>query len=257
MSVEGFLVAALHGDMVMVRFVAAAGALMVALHPGSSPEAAELDRSDVETIVREYLNEHPEVIYEAVERHQQRLAEEARRQQDAAVEANFEAIVDGAPWAGASDADAVTVVEFLDYNCGYCKRSMEAVLEVLESESDVRFVFVEFPILAPSSRTAALAALAADRQGAYFELHRALMEHRGALTDRRVIEIAEAVDLDVPRLEADMKDAGLVAALERNAAMGESVGVQGTPFFLINRKAYPGWLDADKLRSAIAEARSG
>ncbi len=242
----------------MVRLVAVPGALfMMALFAGSSPAAAELERSDVEAIVREYLNENPHVIYEAVERHQQQLQEESRKQQEAAVAANFDAIVAAAPAVGATGADAVTVVEFLDYNCGYCKRSMDAVLEVMESESDVRFVFVEFPILAPSSRTAALAALAAERQGAYFRLHRALMEHRGALTDTGVFEIAESLGLDVARLEQDMDDPEIVAALERNAAMGESIGVQGTPFFLINRKAYPGWLDVETMQSAIAAARAG
>ncbi len=241
----------------MVRIFAALGAPVLAALLAGPVGAAELDRSDVETIVREYLNENPNVIYEAVEKHQRQLAEEAKRQQDSALAANYAALVEGAPTVGATDMDAITVVEFFDYNCGYCKRSMDAILQVLESETDVRFVFVEFPILAPSSRTAALAALAADRQGAYFAFHRALMQHRGALTDARVMEIAQEIDLDMAQLAQDMEDAEVVAALERNAMVGEAVGVQGTPFFLVNQKAYPGWLDEETLRSAITEARSG
>ena len=240
----------------MVRTFATLGALVLATLLAGPVGAAELDRSDVETIIREYLNENPNVIYEAVEKHQRQLAEDAKRQQDAALAANYAMLVEGAPTVGATDADAITVVEFFDYNCGYCKRSMDAILQVLESEADVRVVFVEFPILAPSSRTAALAALAADRQGAYFALHRALMQHRGALTDSRVMEIAREIDLDMTQLAQDMEDAEVVAALERNAVVGEAVGVQGTPFFLVNQKAYPGWLD-EALRSAITEARSG
>ena len=241
----------------MLRTFAALGALILAALLGGPLGAAELNRQDVETIVREYLNENPNVIYEAVEKHQRRLAEEAKRQQDAALATNYETIVEGSPAVGAAGSDAITVVEFFDYNCGYCKRSMDAILQVLDSETDVRFVFVEFPILAPSSRTAALAALAADKQGAYFELHRALMQHRGALTDTRVMEIAAEIDLDVVRLARDMEDASIVAALERNAAVGEAVGVQGTPFFLVNQKAYPGWLDEEALRSTISAARPG
>ena len=241
----------------MVRTIAMLGALLLPAVLASPIGAAELDRSDVETIIREYLNENPNVIYEAVEKHQRQLAEAAKEQQDAALATNYAALVEGAPTVGATAADAITVVEFFDYNCGYCKRSMDAILQVLESEADVRFVFVEFPILAPSSRTAALAALAADRQGAYFEFHRALMQHRGALTDTRVMEIAQEVDLDMAQLTRDMEDAEVVAALERNASVGEAVGVQGTPFFLVNRKAYPGWLDEEALRSAITAARPG
>ncbi len=241
----------------MLKILVAAGAAVAWAVAAGPVLADELSRTDVEEIVREYLNENPIVIYEAIEKHQARLAAEEEELQRAAIDEFYGTLVAEAPAVGAEAADAITVVEFFDYNCGYCKRSMEPILQVLESEPDVRFVFIEFPILAPSSATAARAALAADRQGRYFDFHQALMAHRGALTDTQVWEIADAIGLDVEQLTRDTQDASVAEALDRNAAMGEALGVRGTPFFLVNQKAYPGWLDEERLRDALADARAG
>ena len=211
----------------MSRTLVAACAWALLAFTGGSVAAAELNRAEVETIVREYLMENPSVIYEAVEKHQQELARQAEEQQRSALAANYTALIAGAPAVGSGDSEAITIVEFFDYNCGYCKRSMNAIVNVLDSATDVRFVFVEYPILAPSSKTAAQAALAASRQDRYFELHRALMSHRGALTDSRVLEIAAELSLDLDQLKRDMQDEAIQAALEHNATVGEAMGVQG------------------------------
>lgn len=241
----------------MSRTLVAACALALLAFTGGSVAAGELTRAEVETIIREYLKENPNVIYESVEKHQQELARQEEEQQRSALAANYTSLVADAPTVGSGAPEAITIVEFFDYNCGYCKRSMNAILKVLDSATDVRFVFIEYPILAPSSKTAAQAALAAARQDRYFEFHRALMAHRGALTDSRVMEIAVELSLDLDQLERDMQDEAIQAALEHNAAVGEAMGVQGTPFFLVNQKAYPGWLDEETLRAAITEARAG
>lgn len=226
--------------------------------PGDPAVAAGggLDRAAVEAIVREVISESPEIVYDALVEHQARLAEQARAAQSAAIENNYEALIEGAPAFGAEDP-AVTLVEFFDYNCGYCKRSLDAVLRVLETQKDVRVVFIEYPILAPSSTTAARAALAAARQDRYLEFHAALMRHRGALTDELVVEIAAGAGLDTGRLARTMEEGGIIRAIDRNRALAQALGIQGTPAFLIGHELHPGALDEEGLRELIEEARAG
>ena len=164
-----------------------------------------LSKTDVETIVRDYLIANPELIREAIQALQakQEAAENARTK--AAMAAHGDALRAHpiTPVSGNASGD-VTVVEFFDYQCGYCKRSLASIIGLLKSDKQVRVVWKELPILGPDSRFAARAAMAAKKQEKYFQFHVALMGARGRLTEQKVMDAAKGVGLEVARLRGDM-----------------------------------------------------
>jgi protein-disulfide isomerase len=149
----------------------------------------------------------------------------------------------------------VTVVEFFDYNCGYCKTMFPSLMDVLEEDGNVRLVLKELPILGPASEVAAKAALAARKQGKYGEFHRALITHRGSLTEPVIYQVALDTGLNVDRLRADMKDKGIADIIARNRDLARELQVTGTPALFISENFFPGAMSKDNLKAAIADAR--
>lgn len=141
---------------------------------------------------------------------------------------------------GPEDAP-VTMVEFFDYHCGYCKRALDAVLELTKDRTDLRVQFVELPILVEESEIAARAALASVDQGRYLDFHAALMRADGRLTLDRIEAIAAELGLDVDRLKADMEKPEIQATLDETRRIAQLVGVNGTPSFLVNGELQVGW----------------
>ena len=230
---------------------------LLGLVPGPGVQAYGPDRMATEAVVAKSLQANPGIVADtraAHQRERQAAQAEARR---AAAASLRDAFRNGSTSIGSESADAVHVVEFVDYNCGYCKRSLITVTDVLERDPDVRFTFVEFPILGSSSRTAARAALAATEQGRYFDLHAALLQHRGALNDDTVLAIAGGLGLDLERLQADMASEQVSARLAANQALAEALQVGGTPAFFVNDIPNRGWLDTEKLEGLIEQARNG
>jgi protein-disulfide isomerase len=152
---------------------------------------------------------------------------------------------------------AVTVVEFFDYRCPYCKAVARDMIETLEAEGDVRIVFKEFPILGPDSQTAAKAALAADRQGKYLPFHQALMDHKGTLDRDAILDIAEELGLDLELLEVDMESPEVATVIARTLALAEALDIGGTPAFIIGDELVPGAVDMKTLKDLVAKARNG
>lgn len=189
----------------------------------------------IKTIIRNYLLENPEVLREAMEVLN-------KRQEEAASEERKKSLVslykEDTPFS--SGDGKITLVEFFDYNCGYCRRAFSNILDVQEKNKDFRVVFVEFPILSEESRFAAEAAIAATKQNKYFEFHRAMMEKEEPATEESVLKVAKEVGLDVEKLKADMKLPEVAETIEKNLALGTAMGVQGTPAFFIGNEAIPG-----------------
>lgn len=211
----------------------------------------------LEQIIRRYLLDNPEVLIEslAVYQQQQKQAEEQRRQ-EAAV-ANREALAEdpASPVLGNPEGD-VLMVEFFDYRCPYCRRVADNVRRAVADDGNVRLVMKEFPILGPDSVLAARAALAAVKQGKYEAFHYALMTGQGQVTEASLKQVAREVGLDVARLERDMQDQEIDAALRRNYGLAEALGINGTPAFVIGNTVVPGAVDLKTLRRLIAEARA-
>ena len=149
----------------------------------------------------------------------------------------------------------VTVVEFFDYNCGYCKSMVPAITEILDQDDNLRMVMKEFPILGTGSLVAAQAALAAREQGKYAEMHMALISHKGALNRESVESVAKSIGLDVVKLVEDMKNPNINDILSSNMALAQDLGIEGTPALIVGDTLVPGAIGKDRLLNLIADAR--
>lgn len=228
---------------------------------GPSPDAtlSASQTREIESLIGRYLRENPAVIVEAIQNLQRR--EQDNRNQQAAknlVRYRQQLINNpSTPFAGKKDA-SVTVVEFFDYRCPYCKRMLPAIEKLLRDDADVRYVFKEFPILTAESRIAAQVALATwkiDRQR-YFALHVGLMGARGTLSKERIMQIAEKSGLDMARLQGAMKSPEVATEIQANAQLAGQMGITGTPGFIIGERIVPGAIDYSTLKKMIAEARA-
>ncbi|WP_404380450.1 DsbA family protein [Caenispirillum salinarum] len=234
-----------------VAFAAAAPA------PALADEALTPAQEDaVRGLVREYILDNPEIIAEAIDRlrsKQQAAAEQAQKESIAvhAEQLNFDP---ESPVLGNPDGD-VTLVEFFDYQCGYCKAVFPAVMDAVEDDGDVRLVMKEFPILGPASVYAARAALAAREQDKYAEFHEALMTLKGQLTDEAVDAAARDVGLDLEQLKVDMAAPEVDKQISANMALARALDIGGTPAFVVGDTLMPGAVPLERLQQAIAQAR--
>ena len=212
-------------------------------------------KEELGTIIKEYLMDNPSVIMEAVESYRTQQEREAQKQAEERIAANIDALTSSdAPSVGNPEAD-VTVVEFFDYNCGYCKRALPDIQKVVDQDDNVRFVFQEMPILGDSSRKAAEWALAAHNQGKYFEYHVALMEHRGPKEDDQLEKLASDVGLDVEQMKKDIASGDIDKELQEALNMAREIGVSGTPAFIVGKTFIPGYIGEDGLKEAISQER--
>lgn len=237
--------------------VFAAIALAAAAPATRAEQPADLSVQQIEKIVREYLLREPEIIYQALEELQRRQAEaEAARQQAAIAENRGDLLNDPASPVGGNPDGDVTLVEFFDYRCAYCRRVVSSMRALLDEDRDLRVVFKELPVLGPDSERAARAALASRRQGGYVPFHFALMAAED-LSLQGIRAAAEAVGLDPDRIEADMSAPEVNAAIQANYALANELGIEGTPAFVIGTQLIPGAVDKARLEQLIREARSG
>lgn len=212
---------------------------------------------DLEKAIREYLLNNPDVIIEALERYEMRQRETREKAAKSALTLHKNILHNHpmTPVSGAKDGD-VTIVEFFDYQCGFCKRAMHSLLAVMKDDPKIRVVWKEFPILGPTSEFAARAAMAADRQGKYLEFHTKVMGARGQLTPQKVLRIAGEIGLDVDRLKRDMADPKITTYLADTAQLAQALGITGTPGFVIGDRVVPGAVDKDKMEQIIAAIRN-
>jgi protein-disulfide isomerase len=231
-----------------------ANAQRAQISPQISTGAAELD--PFEQRVREYLLKNPEVIMEALQILQERQkAAEAENLKRTIAERSEEILNDPAAPVGGNPAGNITLVEFFDYNCPYCRRVAPTVAELEEADPDLRLVYKEFPILGPGSQFAARAALASTRQGKYVPFHNALMQANEQVTEETVMMIARNVGLDTERLDQDMQDPTILEAIARNLQLGNALGITGTPSFIVGDHLVPGAVDLGTLQRLISRAR--
>jgi protein-disulfide isomerase len=236
--------------------------LALALAGGARAEEATgpagLPVEQIEQIVRDYLMREPEVIYQALEELQKRQAAAESERQRAAIADNREQLISDAadPIAGNPDGD-VTVVEFFDYQCTYCRQVVKSVRELLDDDQELKVVFKEFPILGEASVVAARASLAAREQGQehYLPFHLALMGSRD-LSLGAIMKLADQVGLDTERLTVDMRAPAIDQQLQANFVLAQKLGIEGTPAFVIGEDLVPGALDKARLASLVDEARA-
>lgn len=218
------------------------------------------ERESMRAEIRAYLLEHPEVIMEAIQ-----VLEVRRKEAEAAAEAGLLSSIadelhdDGYSYvAGNPDGD-ITVVEFTDYNCGYCKKAHNDVKALIRMDPNVRLVIKEFPILGPASRAASEAAMAAMRQqggDAYLAFNDLLMKNRGALDEAAIYRLAERAGLDAGLLRSDARDPKIAENIARTYALAQKLRIEGTPTFVIGDQVVRGFVPLKDLQAAIAAQRA-
>jgi protein-disulfide isomerase len=228
----------------------------------SAQAFSEPQRGEIEKIVREYLLSHPEVLEEvSAELGKRQSAAEALKHQ-AAVEKNAQAIFSSprGVLVGNKDGD-VSFVEFFDYNCGYCKRAMTDMLELMKSDPKLKVVLKEFPVLSEGSVEAARVAVAVRMQDPdgkkYLDFHQKLLGGRGPADKARALAAAKDAGLDVARIEKDMASPEVRTSIEENFKLAEAMGMNGTPSYVIGKQVVVGAIGLEGLKEKIGVARCG
>jgi protein-disulfide isomerase len=222
------------------------------LAQAQTPEA--MTKEQIEKIIHEYIMNNGEVILKSVDTFQrvtmaQRHTEAVKNNQNELFRN------ERAPFIGNPDGD-VKLVEFFDYNCGYCKRAFADLKGVADTDKNVKIILLELPILGPSSEVAARWALAANKQGKYFAFHQKLMEHQGKLDDAVIEQVAKDVGLDVAKAKTDADSVDVKTQIEKNRALAGQMGIAGTPAFIVGEEVMPGAVDKATLLKKIEEARA-
>jgi protein-disulfide isomerase len=214
-------------------------------------------RKEMESIIKDYLLANPELLREMSQLLEQKEKLAENEQRKSALISNAEQIFrDKTDFVAGNPNGKVTMVEFFDYNCGWCKKGFPEVISLLDSDKDLRFVLKEFPIFGEDSEYAARAAIAAIKQGKYWDLHIAMFQHEGKISKASVDEIAASLGLKMDRLKKDMEDPAIAEILVRNRNLAESLAISGTPAFIIDDRLVPGYLPKTELASAINDVRA-
>lgn len=207
------------------------------------------DRAQIEAVVHDYVLAHPEIIPQAIQKLQD-------QQTGSMVAAYRDAIVTpvGSAWAGNPNAD-VTLVEYFDYDCGYCRASMPMLAQLLKDDPKLRIVYREFPVLTPESETAARWSLAAAKMGKFAAFHDALFAG-GPVSDTSMVAAAKTAGLDPAKVQ-DAADAPAIEdAVQQNLAIGRQLGMTGTPSWVIGDRVVSGGLPIERMKQMIADARA-
>ncbi len=226
------------------------------LAPGWAGAAGDLSEADIKRLALEAILENPDIIMQAVAILRERDAAEAASATAETLSSQRELLErdPNAPVIGNPEGD-VTIVEFFDYNCPYCKRVAPEVAALLDEDTNVRVVYREWPILSPGSVVAARAALASRTQGKYAEFHEALMELRGRADEASVMQVAKKIGLNIDQLKADMQAPEIDEHLQTTVALAKQLGFNGTPSFVIGDSMAPGFIELDQLKQMVAGAR--
>jgi protein-disulfide isomerase len=219
-------------------------------------------RGEIETIIKNYLVAHPEVLEEAMAELNKRQAAAEAEKHEASVAENSETIFNSPRGVvlGNKDGD-VTFVEFFDYNCGYCKRAMADMLDLMKSDPKLRVVLKEFPVLSQGSVEAAQVAVAVRMQDPggrkYLDFHQKLLGGRGPADKARALAAAKEAGLDVGRIEKDLAGPEVRATIEENFKLADAMGMNGTPSYVIGKQIVVGAIGLEGLREKIGVARCG
>lgn len=246
----------------MTKFsILAASAAALFLSGTAQAQSEPIDpteREKIETVLQEYLMENPEIVMMAI-RELQRRQTVSRMLPAIEMYRDYLENEEDAPVLGNPNGD-ITVVEFFDYRCGFCRRHFPEVLRLVKEDGNIRLVPRQFPILdrpgqPPVSFLAATAALAAHKQGKFEEFHLAVMGDAQSLTEDRIYELARSVGLNETQLRADMKDRLIEKKVKNSLAIGQDIGFEGTPGYIIDKDIVLGAEGYDRLVEAVARAR--
>jgi protein-disulfide isomerase len=247
----------------LARAVAAvcAALMLLAAAPARAEGAADAKRGEFERMIREYLGEHPEAIQEALDLLASRkVAAKVEQQRTAIKTIGRELFSSPRQVTLGNRTGDVTLVEFFDYNCGYCKRALADLLGLMKSDPKLKVVLKEYPILGPDSVEAARVAVAVRMQDAggarYLAFHRKLMENRGHNDKARALTAAQEAGLDMARIERDLGSQEVTKSLDESTRLGKALAINGTPGYVVGDRVIIGALGEQALKDGVAAARN-
>ena len=243
----------------LVALAFAAGSVLLPLQVSAQDSFSKAQTNELHNIIREYLLDNPALLNEMIAKLQAAERDQQNERAREAIASNAKQLFhnDDDVVVGNPDGN-VTMVEFFDYNCGYCKRSVADLLRLTEEDKNLRVVMKEFPILSEGSMIASRAALASRKQGKYWEFHLAMMAATGNIdSEEKIMSIATEAGLDVAKLKADMTThAGAIEkSINANRALAQSIGINGTPAFVIDGTLVPGALPYEQLAASVKMVR--
>jgi protein-disulfide isomerase len=247
------------------RLLALASAALITAASPLAVRAAEFSapqRSEIETIVREYIVQHPEVLQEAMAELERRQTAAQAEKGKAAVKQYSQALFTSPRQVTLGNRSGdVTFVEFFDYNCAYCKHALKDMLTLLKDDPKLKVVLKEFPVLGPGSVEAAQVAVAVrmqDKTGKkYLEFHQKLLGGRGPADKAHALAVAKDVGMDMAQLQKDMQSPEVKATLEENFKLADALGLNGTPSYVIGEQVVVGAVGLPALKQDINTARCG
>lgn len=216
-------------------------------------------KQQIEKIIKDYLLANPEIFLDVQTALEEKMEKQQAEKLKALIAQNAKDIYrhPDAAVAGNPNGD-ITVVEFFDYNCGYCKRGLHDIVKLVDTDSKVRVVFKELPILSKGSEEASRIALAAKRQGKYWEMHKAMLGAKGHMNEASALRLAEQLGLDMDKLKTDMASPEVAKEVQESEDLAKKLGVNGTPHFLVGDRAIPGAPEDlyDQLEKHVTELRN-
>jgi protein-disulfide isomerase len=250
---------------ITIRLAAAtavAWLMLVPARPAMAQEFSPVQKNEIETIIRDYIVSHPEVLQEAIAELDKRQAAADTEKAKAAIASNAETLFNSSRQVvlGNPKGD-VTMVEFFDYNCGFCKRALPDMVELLKDDAKLKIVLKEFPVLGPGSVEAAKVAVAVrmqDKAGKkYLDFHQKLLGGRGQADKARALAVAKEVGMDMARIDKDLASDEVKVSIEESLKLAETLGLNGTPSYIIGSDVVIGAVGLDALRSKVSFARCG
>lgn len=229
---------------------------VVVITPAAAQSFSDQQKQAIEQLIHDYLQQHPEVIVDSLRAAQAKaVAEKLAQQRQMVVAKRDELLHDpSSPVAGNPNGD-VTLVEFFDYRCPYCKAIEPALEALIKEDGKLRIVYKEFPILGPASVFASRVAIAAQKQGKYLPFHDRMMAFRGSVDDDAVFAVAKESGLDMTLLKADMGSEHTDKVIKGDYALAQALGIDATPGLVVGDRLTMGATDIDGLRKLIASAR--
>lgn len=235
----------------------------IALAPTAQAQNAvfnEQQKQAIGEVVREYLLKNPEVLAEAISELEKRQAEAQQAAQASAVKETQQTLLNAShSYVVGNPAGDVTLVEFFDYNCGYCKKALADVQTLMKSDPKLRLVLKDFPVLGPDSVEASRVALAVKNQlqgQKLFDYHVKVLETRGRVGGERAMAVAKEMGVDMAKLQKDMESPEQRNALQENMALGDKLNLTGTPAFIIGETVIPGAVGLEPLKQVVDNVRA-
>ena len=244
----------------LVTAAAMAFGLALPAHALDLDNLSETERATLHDEIRAYLLQNPEVIMEAVAVLEERQSAGQAEADADLVRANADAIFDdGHSWVGGNPDGDVTMVEFMDYRCGYCRRAAGEVESLLQDDGNIRFIVKEFPILGEESLRASRFAIATKQVAgadAYKSVHDALMTYNGTMNEAGFIRLADSLGLDANAIIARMDSDSVTQVIAANHALGQALQINGTPSFVMGEQMLRGFVPQDTMQQVVNDIRA-